>query len=227
MVCRFPLPPTLQVPQRGPAWTCTERAPMAAGGTIYTSHWLYTAGSSRCLHISNLIAKVIQLDGARSEAAAAAAADRKRVVYETEWQVVGSHAALQAGQAAAGGHQPRRPVFVLSHPGAAAVEYAMPRPAQSGAGATEAAGAAFATCAAQTVLLQTVAAQAGLGSSLQLLSQAAQPVARAPVGCHVSTGASAAVLSMQSMMRVAAMEFGMVQWASADVGRAHPQPQSR
>ena len=77
------------------------------------------------------------------------------------------------------------------------------------------------------VLLQTVAAQAGIGSALQLLSQAAQPVSRAPVGCHVSTGASAAVLSMQSMMRVAAMEFGMVQWASADVGRAAPQPLSR
>ena len=125
---------------------------MAGDGTIYTYHWLYTAGSSRCLHISNLIAKVIQLDGARSEAAAAAAADRKRVVYETEWQVVGSHAALHAGQAAAGGHPPRRPVFVLSHPGAAAVEYAMPRPAQSGAGATEAAGAAFDTISAPGAL---------------------------------------------------------------------------
>lgn len=200
---------------------------MAADGTIYTSHWLYTAGGPRCLHIRDLIAKVIQLDAARGAAAAAAAVDRSRVIYETEWQAATAHAAPHAGAAGVSSQAQARPVFVLAQPGAEAQAVAMPRPAHAAAGAVEAAGAAFATCIAQTELLQTVAAGAGLGSSMQLLSQSAQPVARAPVGCHVDVGASASALSMQSMMRVAAMEFGAVQWASADVARAYPQPLPR
>ena len=206
---------------------------MASDGTIYTSHWLYTAGSARCLHISDLIAKVIQLDAARGEAAAAAELDRRRVVYETEWQVAACHLQPHAAEGSVGAHHRReRAVFALSQPvsataHAAAVRFAMPRPAKRAAGALTCAGAAMATCSAQTVLLQTVVAQAGLGSAMQLLSLGAQPVARSPLGCGVATGASAAALSMQSMMRVAAMEFGMVQWASSDVGLAYPHPAER
>lgn len=199
---------------------------MAADGTIYTCHWLY-AGSSRCLHIRDLIAKVIQLDAVRSAAAAAAALDRKRVVYEAEWQMVASHAAPHAADQAISCLPQRQPVFVLSQPGVEAERYGMPHPARSAAGAVQAAGAAVSTCLAQTMMLQTAAAQAGRGSSMQLLTQGAQPVARAPSGCFASAGASAPALSMQSMMRVAAMEFGMVQWASADAGLAYPQPAPR
>lgn len=213
----------LQVPQRGSAWTCTQRAPMAADGTIYTCHWLY-AGSTCCLHVQDLIAKVIHLDAARSDASSAAALDRSRVVYETEWQTAAAHTVPHATDQAVSCLLQCQPVFVLNQPGLGAQRYAMPRVAQTAAGSMFASGAAVTTCTAQTVLLQTVAAQAGRGSSMQLLTQGAQPVARAPTGSSASASTSAPALSMQSMMRVAAMEFGMVQWAGADAGLADPQP---
>lgn len=89
-----------QAPQHGKAWTAVERVPMAAGGTIYTSHWLFTPSGRRCGHVSNLQAKVINLDGARTEAAAAVAQDRQRVIYEVEWQARSWQAQPNAAAAA-------------------------------------------------------------------------------------------------------------------------------
>lgn len=197
---------------------------MALDGSIYTSHWLGGSTGGPCLHIRDLHAKTIQLGGSSTETAAAV--DRRRVIYETEWQATGSHAMPHAAQAAVGCRQQQRPEYLLQQPRAAAALFALPRPAAS-AGGMAAAGAAVATCAAHMVLLQTVAARARRGSAMHLLTHASQPVARTPAGCHVNTGSSVAALGLQSMMRVAAQEFGAVQWGSADVGLSYPPPPSR
>lgn len=196
---------------------------MAPGGTIFTSHWLCgSAGIS--LHISDLCAKPIPLSS--SAMASAAAADRRRVIYETEWQVVGSHASPHASLPA-GSHQlSHRAAFVLEQPQEPAARFDLRHAAHATAGGSAAAGAAVAACAAHTVLLQTAVALARRGSSMQLLTRASQPVARAPAGCHVHAGSAGPVLGMHSMMRVAAQEFGTVQWGSADVGLSYPQPEA-
>ena len=211
--------PHMQAPTHRTAWTSTDRAPMAADGSIYTFHRLCGSSGGPCLHIRDLHAKAIQLGGGSMEAAAAA--DRRRVIYETEWQAVSSHAVPHAAQTAVGCRPQQGAQYVLAQPGAVAAVFAMPRPAGS-AGGVAAAGTAVATCTAHTVLLQTVAAHASRSSAMHLLTHASQPVARAPAGCHVDGAASAAALSMQSMMRVAAQEFGAVQWGSADVGLSYP-----
>lgn len=198
---------------------------MAAGGAIYTSHWLCGDAGATSLHIRDLCAKAIQLSS--SDAKAAAIADRSRVVYETEWQAVGSHASPYSAVQAVGSGQLQHAALVLTQPQAAAVQFALPLAAGAAADGKAAAGVAAFTCAAHTALLQTAAAKAHRGSSMQLLTHASQSVARSPAGCHVRAGASGAVLGMHSMMRVAAQEFAAVQWGSADVGLSCPQPPVR
>lgn len=189
---------------------------MAADGTIFTSHWLCLGGNVRHLHIRDLIAKVIHLDTARGTVVAAQ--DRTQVIYETEWQVVGSHNLPQstATTASCDGHWTSS--YVLDQPSNKLQLDIGPF------GQYATAGAAVHTCAAQTILLQTVAAHAGRGSSLGLVTQAAQPISRTPTGCFVKSHRSVEALSMQSMLRVAAQEFGMIQWSSVDSGLSCPQP---
>ena len=194
---------------------------MAPGGTIYTSHWLCGAAGATSLHIRDLCAKPIQLSSRTGEPAVTA--DRSRVIYETEWQAVGSHASPHASLPAVSYQLPRHAAFVLAQPQEPATEFNLRHAAGAAAGGMAAAGAAASACAAHTVLLQTAVAQARRGSSMQLLTHASQPVARALAGCHVHAISTGAVLGMHSRMRVAAQEFGTVQWGRADVGLGHPQ----
>lgn len=197
---------------------------MAPGGTIYTSHWLGGAAGTTSLHIRDLCAKPIQLSSSVAESAAAA--DRSRVIYETEWQAVGSHALPHASVQAVSSQLPQHAAYVLARPQEAAVQFDL-RLATRAAVNTAASGAAAFACAAHTVLLQTAVAQARRGSSLQLLTHASQPVARTPAGCQAHAGVAGVALGMQSMMRVAAQEFAAVQWGSADVGTSCPLPPVR
>lgn len=221
LFCAFGL--HLQVQLRGSAWTCTERAPMAPGGTIYTSHWLGGAAGATSLHIRDLCAKTIQLSSSVPESAAAV--DRSRVIYETEWQAVGSHALTHASVQAVSSQLPHA-ACVLTQPQEAAMQFDL-HLATRAAMNTAASGAAAFACAAHTVLLQTVVAQARRGSSMQLLTHGSQPVARTPAGRQVHAGATGVALGMQSMMRVAAQEFAAVRWGSADVGTSCPLPPAR
>lgn len=116
------------------------------------------------------------------------------------------------------------PAFLLTRPAVITpVRVRLRRPAAA-ARALGAAGAAAASCARQVALLQAALPAAGLGAGLALLSHGASPVGRASTACHVSGPASAAALSMQSLMRVAAMESPGVTWSTADLPSAAVQP---
>lgn len=222
----FPSVVGMQNTQQGTAFTCTKRAPMSADGTIFTSHWLQTAGAMPNMHIVDLIAKVIQLDKRSSTAVT----DRNRLIYETQWQALGTrgtHSPTKMTRVV-GVHSSSQlaPTLLLTQPGMAAEQYRMHVPLQRAASAVRTAGEMFATCAGQALLLQTAAAHASRGSMLQLISQAAQPVALAPQDGCSSSISQMGVFGMQSMIRVAAQEISTVQWGTADVELAHPQHSS-
>lgn len=210
----------LQMPRRGEACTCTERAPMAADGSIRTSHWLFT-GASRSLHVRDLVAKAIYLSSVRSPAATAQSLDNQRVVYGVEWQAQGSHTVPHARAHYVSCQRQPGPEICLTQADAQPECYAL------GLSSAEPAGTAFAACAAQTALLQTATAQAARRAAVQLVTWAGQSVARTPAGSRGSASASAAALGMQAMLRVGAQELASWQWAFTDVSLAHPQPLPR
>lgn len=213
--------PCLQVPQRGAAWTCTERAPTAADGTISMALRLCAPTGHCCLLIRGLAAKPIRVDPASSQVTNVEAANRKQALYATEWQAMRTHALPHVAHRAVSNYRRQRSVFVLTPAdGSAAMQYEM---AASG---LQAAGAALATSMAQTAMLQTIAARAGR-SAAQLLTCGGQPGARVPAGCHISSGANASTFSTQAMLRVAAMELGSVECSCADVGLDYPEPVPR
>jgi hypothetical protein len=206
-----------EAPRRGDGYTATERAPMAADGTIFTTHWLFSGGGARSVHVLGLQAKVIRLDAARGEAAAAEALDRQRLIYAVEWQAdATARAAAPAEPAALAAVAPL--TYLLSAPGAAA-------PAQYevlGASA-DAAQAAVSTASTQVELVQGLMQTAAVGWSLGLASHGAQPAARAPGGAGVARRSSAAALSMQALARVASSEYPAVQWGGMDVAQQAPR----
>lgn len=219
----------LQVSVGGSASTCTERYPMAANATVYTSHWLYTNACSHSVYVSNLIGKPINIGlSAPRESAAGIALDSTHLLYETAWQAASTHVAANATDSCAILlAQPLHAEFVFSQLASQVGQPVLPSAARLTADLSQAAGTAAVSCAAHTILLQTAAAQAPPGSMLQLLTYAGQPAARSSAGCHASMAASAPALGMQSMMRVAAKEFATVQWRSADVGALYPKSKAR
>lgn len=182
------------------------------------SHSLATTAASCSLQVSNLVGKPIVLTSARSpiSSASEAALDRTRFVYETEWQVISRHSEPQSPVLGRASLRQRQPTLVLSRQDARALEFSMIAELLAGH-ATSKAFCAMATCAIHTACLQAMAANAGRGAAAELLATASEQVSCSTAGVRGSQSCSAAVLGIQSMQRVAAMEFGMIQFASVDV----------
>lgn len=190
---------------------------MAADRTIYTSHWLSSDDANLTSHIIDLIAKVIQLESNTH------ILDRKRIVYEKEWQAVDSQTHTYVGSCTTVRSSVQfAPVLELSQAGRPLEQFSMPRSMGSGIMTLGAVGLAVATSTALTTFLQSVASQLSRGSMLQLKTLAAQVANFAPQGGLINSDASAAALGMQSMMRVAVQELPMMQWAGMDLDHAHP-----
>ena len=200
-------------PPAGEAHTCTERAPMAADGTIYTTHWLLTPGGERSVHVMDLQAKVINLDAARGEAAAAEALDRQRLIYAVEWQAHAAEAARATRRAAAGCGGVAPPTYLLTSPGQAAAQFELTDSSADGA------QRAASTASTLVGFVQGVMQGAGAGLSMQLASHGAQPASRTPTGADANSRSSTAALSIQALARVATSEYPAVQWGGIDVAQ--------
>lgn len=199
--------------------TVTERAPMAANGTIYTSHWLLGEGNVHSVHVLDLQAKVINLEAnasgsASASAAAAMAEDRARLIYAVEWQASDEAASVFATEKSSLGLGPALPTYMLTHSTAATPAcFSLPP------GSNDPAQATTETCSTNVEFIQTLMQLPGTASrgQLRLHSHGAHPAARSPHGATAEPPSSAAALSMQSFMRVASAEYPATQWSSVDL----------
>ena len=163
-----------------------------------------------CLEVREMRGKALA-----SPSTAAQLASLDSLVYEVQWQAAWPHNTVSAYEQRRAHQQASSPLFSLTQHDAAwqdvrTAERVSLRSAYHSGQATW-------QCAAQTVLLQAVAAQAGLGSAVHLATHASQPVAHTPAGCDaVRCGGESSGYGVQSMLRVAAMELGMVQWSASD-----------
>ncbi len=192
---------------------------MSTNGTIFTSHWLYSGSAWRNSNINELAAKVIRLDSS----AQPAALDRGRIIYEKEWQAVGSYsyAYCKPGQSSSR----LAPALVLRQQDRLVEQLCMsqlrsftavlqsPRLALS---------ASISASISLTSCLQAMATQISRESSLQLLSQATQAATYGPQGSLNHIASCVAALSMQSMLRVAVQELAMMRFTGTNVDLAYP-----
>ena len=184
-------------------------------GTIYTSHSLFSDKNGVTSRVADLIAKVIRLES-RSDLAAL---DRRRIIYEKEWQATAIH--LQTQYQRVLNVTQLAPSFLLTQAGHLVEQFSIMRSLRSLTTSTQLSGLAVSTSIALTTFLQTVAINLGRDSMLQLLSQAAQATTFGPQGSLIDKSACVLALSMQSMMRVAAQELPMMQWVGTDLPQAY------
>lgn len=218
----------LQVPGGGCAWTSADRSPTGPDGIVLMSHSLSTPAASCSLQVSNLVGKPIVLARASSSIsnASEAALDRARFVYETDWQVVSRHVEPHSSILGRAPLTARQPTLVLRQQDATTLEFSLASAFLLGH-ATSHAFYAMSTCSAHIAWTQELAAKAGREAAAELLTFATEQVLGNAAGVAGNPASVAGVLGMQSMQRVAAMELGMVRFASADVGLAHTQPLER
>ena len=167
--------------------------------------------SSGAVVISGLQAK----EARQAATASAIRTSSSGLVYEVQWQAAWPHNTMSASEQRRAHQQASSPLFSLTQHDAAWQDV---RTAERVSSCTAFhSGQATWQCAAQSVLLQAVAAQSGMGSAVHLATHASQPVAHTPAGCHaVRCGGESSGYGVQSMLHVAAMELGMVQWSASD-----------
>lgn len=190
---------------------------MEADGTIYTSHSLFSNKHGITSRVADLIAKVIRLE-TRSDLAAL---DRRRIIYEKEWQATGIH--VQTLYQCVQSLTQLVPSILLTQEGHLVEQFSITRSLRSLTNDTQLGLLAVSTSIALTTFLKTVAVNLGRESMLQLLSQAAQATTFGPQGSLIDKNACVSALSMQSMMRVAAQELPMMQWVGTDLPQAYPR----
>lgn len=217
----------LQVPRAGCAWTTANRVPPGADGIVLMSHSSSNAAAACALQVNNLVGKPIVLYGGRSliSGASNAALDRARIIYETDWQVISKHAAPHSSILELAALTPPRPKLVLSQQDARTLEFSLDG-AFFGAHATPQASCATTMCAVHASWLQALAANSGRGAA-ELLAFATEHLSRSAAGLCTRPDYRAGVLGMQSMQRVAAVELGMIKFASADLDLAYILPSNK
>lgn len=197
--------------------TATERKPMAADGTIITNHWLLSDDKASSVSVMNLQAKVINLEAPGGSASAAAAAeDRSRLMYAVEWQASTSDPLVVAEEETQQ-LSSKEPTYVLTHSDAAEPTCF----SFSSTASSDPAQATAETCSSHVEIVQNLMQLPGSApkGQMQLHSHGAHPATRAPTGADTESRSSAAVLSMQSFMRVASAEYPATKWDSVDVQR--------
>ena len=200
--------------------TATERAPMAADGTIFTNHWLLGGVDTHSVFVMNLQAKVINLEASSTAAAAAVAEDKSRLIYAVEWQAsvdAAEYLSFTASEERSVGLTASSPTYLLTHKDAAKPSF-FEFPATS----SDPAQATTEVCSTHVTLVQTLMQLSGSAprGQLRLHSHGAHPAARALHGATAEATSSSAALSMQSFMRVASTEYPATQWSSLDLAQA-------
>ena len=207
--------------------TFTERAPMAADGTIFTSHWLLGEKEGHSVHVLNLQAKIINLEATAgsslsASAAAAMAEDRARLIYAVEWQASEETANLLSNNgsesSSRGELKIAPPSYMLTY---GATTTAGPACFSLPPGSKDPAQATTEICSTNVELIQTLMQLPGAAprGKMQLQSHGGHPAASwAPHGAAAAPSAvSASALSLQSFMRVASAEYPATQWSSIDL----------